>query len=196
MVSTARESIPTAAPQDAEFPYQHQRRRYMEIESEFLKQVGSRFTQAFRLIAHAVSQLDDNQIWFRPSSHSNSVGIIVQHLTGNLNQWVLDGLGGQNYKRNRPMEFREGAHLSKDEILGRFSQLGEKVQEVISHTRPETLLEQRRIQGFDQSILAALIAAVTHFELHAGQIAYISKLILNEKYQESWKPASVEEGSR
>ena len=168
----------------------------MEIESELLNQVGSRFTQSFRLIAHAAGQLDDGQIWFRPSSHSNSIGIIIQHLTGNLNQWVLDGLGGRHYDRNRPTEFKEGERLSKDEILKRFSKLGEQVQEVISQTRPEDLLEQRRIQGFDQSVLSALIAAITHFELHAGQIAYIAKLILNEKYQESWKPASPEQGSR
>ncbi len=168
----------------------------MDIESEFLHQVSSRFAQSFRLIAHAAGQVDDAQIWFRPSSHSNSIGIIIQHLTGNLHQWILDGLGGQKYERNRPSEFEEGLGMPKDKILKQFSLLGEKVQEVVSHTRPEALLEQRRIQGFDQTVLSALIAAVTHFELHAGQIAYISKLILNEKYQESWKPASPEQGSR
>ena len=172
-----------------------ERRDNMEIEVEFLKEVGGRFSHAFGLIANAVGQLDDRQIWFRPSSHSNSIGIILQHLTGNLNQWVLDGLGGKNYKRNRPMEFGEGARSAKEEILKRFSQLGESVQEVISHFRREALLEQRRIQGFDQTMLAAIIAAVTHLELHAGQIAYVSKFLLNEKYQESWKPASAEQGS-
>jgi Protein of unknown function (DUF1572) len=168
----------------------------MEIENEFLSEVGSRFAQSFRLIAHAAGQLEEGHIWLRPSSRSNSVGIIIQHLTGNLSQWILDGVGGHAYERHRPMEFEEEERVPKEEILKKFSRLGVKVQELISHTRPDALLEHRRIQGFDQTVLSALIAAITHFELHAGQIAYISKLILNEKYQESWKPASPEQGSR
>jgi len=168
----------------------------MEIGNELLKEVGSRFDQSFRLIAHATGQLDESQIWYRPSSHSNSIGIIIQHLTGNLNQWILDGIGGQAYVRHRPMEFEEGEGTSKEKIIKQFSELGERVQEVISRTKSGMLLDLRRIQGFDQTVLYALIAAVTHFELHAGQIVYVSKLILNERYQESWKPASPEQGSR
>ena len=168
----------------------------MELGQQVLHHVDSRFAEAFHLIAHSAGQLNTGQIWHRPSSSSNSVGIIIQHLTGNLHQWILDGLGGKEYHRNRPMEFKEGERAPQEKILPQFSQLGEKVHDVIVHTSPETLLEPRRIQGFDHTVLSALIAAVTHFELHAGQIAYISKLILNEKYQESWKPASPEQGSR
>jgi hypothetical protein len=46
----------------------------MKIETEFLKQTSERFNEAFEGIFKAISQL----IWMRPSSESNSVGIILQ----------------------------------------------------------------------------------------------------------------------
>jgi hypothetical protein len=42
--------------------------------------------------------------------------------------------------------------------------------------------------------MSALIAALTHLELHAGQIMLITKLMLEEKYQEYWRPANTEQG--
>jgi hypothetical protein len=50
----------------------------MKIETEFLKQTSERFNEAFERIFKAISQLNTQQIWMRPSSESNSVGIILQ----------------------------------------------------------------------------------------------------------------------
>jgi hypothetical protein len=160
----------------------------MKTEIEFLRQTSERFKEAFERIAKAISQLDARQIWVRPSSESNSVGIILQHLTGNLNQWVCAGIGGSDFHRNRPEEFRDNQQISKAEILKNLTDLGSAVENVISRVSPDSLHSPKRIQNVDVTVMSALYKALTHFEFHEGQILYIAKLLLNEKYVGIWGP--------
>jgi hypothetical protein len=165
-----------------------ERKNLMKTEIEFLKQTSERFNEAFDRILKAVDQLEDPQVWARLSSESNSVGIILQHLIGNLSQWVCAGIGGAGYQRNRPAEFRDEQHPFKDEILQQFINLKVEVERVISRVQPDSLLEPRRIQDLDVNVMSAFYKAITHFEFHEGQILCIAKIILNTKYVGIWGP--------
>jgi hypothetical protein len=169
-------------------------RIFVQTEKEYLKIVSIRFSKAFDLVAHAINQLDDQQIWYRPSNNSNSIGIILQHLSGNLHQWVCSAVGGETFQRHRALEFHEGERSSKKDILNLVEILKKKIETVISQVSTEDLLSSRRVQGFDETVMSVLLAALTHFELHTGQIILIAKLILGEPYQESWRPTNAEQG--
>ena len=160
----------------------------MKTEIEFLQQTTERFKEAFERIIKAISQLDTHQIWIRPSSESNSVGIIIQHLIGNLNQWVCAGIGGSEFHRNRPEEFMDHQQITKDEILKKVLDLGSAVQSVISRVQPDSLHSPKRIQETDATVMSALYKALTHLEFHEGQILYIAKLLLNKEYVGIWGP--------
>jgi uncharacterized damage-inducible protein DinB len=160
----------------------------MKTEAEFLKLTSDRFKEGFERIDKAISQLNTNQIWTRPSSESNSVGIIFQHLTGNLNQWICAGLGGSGYKRNRNEEFKQNPGIAKEEILKGFQELGEAIADVIARIPQDSLHSPKRIQGMDVTVMLAIMKALTHFEFHEGQILYIAKLLLNERYTILWGP--------
>ena len=166
----------------------------MSTETEFLRQTQKNFREAFERMIKAISQLNTHQIWMRPSSESNSVGIIIQHLYGNLNQWMCAGLGGSDYVRNRPEEFRDRRQNSKDEIIKTVTELGSAVDDVISRIPPDSLHDPKRIQEMDVTVMKALFRALTHLEFHEGQILYIAKMILNEKYVGIWgpKPTPIE----
>jgi len=79
-------------------------------------------------------------------------------------------------------------------MVTEFTDLANRITRILSDLDSSTLLSNRRIQGFDETGLSALYKATTHLELHAGQIIYIAKYFLNEKYEESWKPATEEQG--
>jgi uncharacterized damage-inducible protein DinB len=166
----------------------------MQIEKEFIKAVSIRFSKAFERIIHAVHQLDDEQIWHRPSSNSNSVGIILQHVSGNLHQWVCSAIGGEAFERNRPQEFIDINIVPQKDLLLKISALDKKIQDIILHITPESLLSNRRIQGFDETVMSALIAALTHLELHSGQISFLAKLMLEKEYKVYWQPLNKEQG--
>jgi uncharacterized damage-inducible protein DinB len=163
----------------------------MQAGNEFIKLVSERYSTVFERCLNVIDQLNDDQIWFRPTSKSNSIGIIIQHLTGNLNQWICEALGGYEFQRNRPQEFVEEKRSGKEVIVKSFSELEKKIQEIILKIKPEDLLNPRHIQGYDVNIMTALFFSITHFELHYGQIAYIAKMQLNEKYQEQWRPITT-----
>ncbi len=165
-----------------------------QVNDAFIAQTSRQFDEGFKRILHAIGQLDDNSIWQRPLSHSNSIGIILQHLIGNLNQWVCDAIGKITYHRDRPQEFKENQMHPKDMMVNEFTELHHRIQHILQNLDPSILLSNRRIQGLDETVLSALYKAATHLELHAGQIVYIAKYFLDEKYEVFWKPLNKERG--
>ncbi len=146
-------------------------------------------------INHCVRQLNEEQIWYRPHSSMNSVANILLHLCGNLTQWIVAGIRQEPDTRNRPQEFAERSPLAKDELLGRLEETLKKVKAVLSQLEPEQLLESRRIQGFDETILSAVFDSLSHMGGHVQEIIYITRLQLGEQYQFAWVPQTKEEGA-
>src|SRR5437762_11540424 len=54
-----------------------------------------------------VESLSDEQVWWRPNDASNSVGNLLLHLTGNVQQWLVAAFEKLEDTRDRPAEFNE-----------------------------------------------------------------------------------------
>jgi len=96
--------------------------------------------------------------------------------------------------RVRAAEFTTESRLPKSQLLSTFNQLGDRVQEIVEAVPSASLLDRKRIQGFDETVMSALYDAASHLELHTGQILFIAKLLLGNKYKEYWKPETHEQG--
>src|SRR5262249_9599707 len=72
---------------------------------------------ALNRIKHWLGQLNDGQVWQRSQPSLNSIGNLILHLCGNLRQWVVAGLGGALYVRNRLAEFAERVPVTKVELV-------------------------------------------------------------------------------
>src|SRR5262249_59034912 len=71
----------------------------------------------FVKIAAAIDALDDEQVWRRPNEPSNSVGNLLLHLSGNVRQWIISGVGGAEDRRDRASGFAARGSVSKSEPL-------------------------------------------------------------------------------
>ena len=62
-------------------------------------------------IRHCIDALPRDAIWRRPNAESNSIGNLLVHLSGNVTEWILGGIGNQTISRNRGGEFarKDGA---------------------------------------------------------------------------------------
>ncbi len=167
----------------------------MNAEQEFLQETDTRFERACHSITHCLNQLNDEQLWLRPTPHVNSIGIILQHLRGNLRQWIVSGIGGAEDIRQRAQEFNEGEHFSQMEALTQFTALIAECRTIIQHLTSEELTAPRRIQGVERNVLNAIYGTLTHLNLHVGQILYITHLILGERYILTWTPQAKEQGA-
>lgn len=128
-------------------------------------------------IKHCLDQLDDAQIWWRPNPQSNSIGNLILHLSGNVRQWILTGLGGLKDTRVRDAEFAQREVIAKDQLIKLLSSTMAEVDETLRALDPETLLEKRTIQGAEVDVLEAVFHVTEHFSMHTGQIILLTKLL-------------------
>ncbi|HEX8721566.1 MAG TPA: DinB family protein [Pyrinomonadaceae bacterium] len=128
-------------------------------------------------IERCVERLTDAQVWWRASESSNSVGNLILHLEGNLRQWVVCGAGGREDVRARDREFAERRQLPRDGLLAALRAAVAEADGVLARLDPAALLERRRVQGLDVTLLAAVFHAVEHFSTHTGQIVLLTKML-------------------
>lgn len=132
----------------------------------------------FPRIRGAVEQLPAEDLWWRPNEASNSVGNLILHLSGNVRQWIVSGVGGRPDDRERQREFDHRDPLPADQVLARLEGTLREADEVLAALGGSDLLAPRTIQGRETTILGAVYHVVEHFSMHTGQIAYIAKLRL------------------
>jgi len=128
-------------------------------------------------IERCFEALTDEQIWWRPNGESNSIGNLVLHLSGNLRQWIVCGVGGASDSRDRSQEFAERSLIPRDELLERIKQTVADADEALAQLDLNVLLEQRRIQSCDVTLLDAIFHATEHFSMHTGQIVLLTKVV-------------------
>lgn len=162
------------------------------LGNAFLKESIEAIQQEHKRIQHCFKQLPSEAIGQRPTPHVNSIGILVQHLCGNMRQWFIHGVGGATDVRMRAEEFIEDKTLSKKAVLKQLDDLLHNVYTILEELDSTLLLEKRSIQEWDVTMLSAIYSTVTHLEGHAQQITYITHMILGEQYEPFWKPEKVE----
>ena len=127
-------------------------------------------------IGRCVTQLTDDDVWWRPNDASNSIGNLIVHLCGNVTQWILGGVGRQAYMRARQQEFDEREVKPSTELLSRLSEIVHEADAVIAAQTSDSLAERRQIQGYDVTVLEAIFHVVEHFAMHTGQIIALTKI--------------------
>jgi len=123
-----------------------------------------------------LTELGDDDLWWRPNDQSNSIGNLLLHLAGNVRQWIVSGVGGAPDTRHRQAEFDERGPMPRRELLRRFDAAVAEADGVLRELDPRVLVESRRIQGRDTNVLKAVYHVVEHFGMHTGQIVYLTKL--------------------
>lgn len=127
-------------------------------------------------IAKCLEQLSDEDIWWRPNEASNSAGNLVLHLCGNVRQWIIANLGGNEDLRNRDSEFAERGPFPRKELIDRLRRTVREASAVLGRLPESTLHRKFTIQGLHVTGIEAVQHVVEHFAYHTGQIIFITKL--------------------
>jgi len=128
-------------------------------------------------IVRCLKKLSAQQVWWRPNAASNSVGNLVLHLTGNVRQWIVAGLGGATDTRERDKEFEERGPLPKQALVRGLKVTVQQACRVLHKLAAADLAEVHKIQGYRVTGLEASYHVAEHFAHHAGQIILITKLL-------------------
>ena len=166
-----------------------------EVAQAFMSSSQHQLDHARRNINHCFDQPGTDDLWWTPRAGCNPIGVIIQHLRGNLRQWAISGIGGEPDVRDRPTEFRVSGRVDKADLQAQFNRMLDRVAEVYSTLDAAEILDGKRIQGFDTTVLDAIYDTMCHLKLHTGQVLYLTRMRLGEAYRESWSPATAEQGT-
>lgn len=161
------------------------------IGTEFLSAVIRRFRSYKQLGDQSFAQLDEADFHFRPNEASNSIAVIIQHLSGNmLSRWTnLLTEDGEKEWRKRDEEFDITEH-SREELIAMWEKGWARLLETLGSLKEEDLLKTIYIRKEPLTVIDAINRQLAHYPSHVGQIMYIGKLIKNDQ----WKSLSIEKG--
>ncbi len=134
-------------------------------------------------LRHCVNALPRDAVWARPNESSNSIGNLLVHLTGNVTEWILGGVGGQTISRNRAREFAQKDGRDGPALLADLDAILLKADSVLAGLTEKDLERSIVIQGRDTNVLAAVYHVVEHFAMHTGQIILMTKTHVPGKIQ-------------
>ena len=165
------------------------------VATAFASAARACLAEGLRKIEHCLAQLDEEAVWWRPAPEMNSVANLMLHLTGNLRQWIVSGVGGAPDVRNRPLEFADRSARPKAELLAALRAAVGESDKVLSRLTATDLLQPRRIQGFETQVLAAVFDTVAHFRGHTQEIIHITRARLGAAYRFDFVPQGPEQTS-
>lgn len=124
----------------------------------------------------AVTPLSDPLIWKRANDESNSIGNLLLHLSGNVGEWIVGGIGRRPNERHRAAEFAALDGDSGQSLLEKLDSTVGQADDVLSTLTEGDLGRELLIQGRRTTVLGAVYHVVEHFSMHTGQIILLAKL--------------------
>lgn len=136
------------------------------------------------LIDKTVEVLDAERLHWVPAPGSNSIAIIMRHITANIQSRFTDFLhaDGEKSWRDRDAEFEELA-LSKEQLLLEWEQAWSVLFTTLASLGPEDLERTVYIRSEAHSVIQAINRQVAHYASHMGQVVFIGKLVMGTDWQ-------------
>ncbi|WP_043930386.1 DUF1572 family protein [Bacillus sp. EB01] len=163
----------------------------MNTETNFLKIVTESFKGMKAQAERAMGQLSLEELHYAPNGESNSIAVLIKHMSGNLKSRFSSFLteDGEKPDRKRDEEF-VGAFKSKEELLQTWNAGWNILFETLESMTDDDLTRTITIRSEPYSAINAIQRAVVHQSGHVGQIVYIAKMIKGD----SWQTLSIARG--
>jgi hypothetical protein len=131
--------------------------------------IQKQFTYYKSLGDKTFEQLQDEQLFHQMNNESNSIAIIVKHLSGNmLSIWTnFLTTDGEKTWRNRDDEFTD------------------------TITTKEDFQKEVYIRNMGHTVVEAINRQLAHYAYHIGQIVFIGKMLAND----NWSSLSIPKGN-
>lgn len=150
------------------------------------------FKQYKALAEKAMLQVNDEALFFQPNEESNSIYLVVKHMSGNMQSRWTDFLTSDGEKdwRNRDEEFEQDEHLSREEVMQLWEKGWQCLFDALSPLQETDLSKHVYIRSEAHSVMEAINRQVAHYSYHVGQIVFLAKIIVST----DWKTLSIARG--
>lgn len=160
----------------------------MNIASDYLDSIRKQFLYYKTLADKAMAQLEPEQLFYASNEDTNSIAIIVKHLSGNmLSRWT-DFLisDGEKEWRNRDDEF-ENPYADKETLLQKWEEGWACLFNTLNSLNPENMGDIIYIRNEGHTVVEAINRQLAHYPYHVGQIVFCAKMLKSG----SWDSLSI-----
>ncbi len=156
----------------------------MTVAQTYLTVVQKRFRSVKEQGDQTLSQLDNEQLHWAFNEESNSIAVIVKHVSGNMISRWTDFLttDGEKATRNRDDEFTDSLQ-TKEEVMSVWEKGWRVFLDVLQGLTEADLQGFVTIRGERHSVIDAIERQMVHYSQHVGQIVYIAKQVKGSEWQ-------------
>lgn len=159
------------------------------LGKHYLKNSISEFRKLKELGDKSFLQIKDEDFFWSPDEESNSIAIIVRHLSGNMISRWTDFLttDGEKENRKRDEEFEKVFYTDKDDVMSRWEKGWKRLFETLDSLNEDDLMKEVKIRKEPHTVVQAINRQLTHYGYHVGQIVFIAKHLEGS----NWKSLSI-----
>ena len=147
------------------------------MSQNFLEDALARFNESRSLGERAMAQVSDEDFFKLLDPESNSIALIVKHITGNMRSRWTDFLtsDGEKPDRNRDSEFVVADDETRERLMERWSESWDLVLSTVGALAQDDLMRIVNIRAQPHTVLQAIHRQTTHYAYHVGQIVFLAK---------------------
>jgi hypothetical protein len=160
------------------------------VADAYIKNVVRTYRTYKEMAEKAIVQVSSDEDLNRElDKDSNSIAIIMKHMSGNLRSRFRDFLtsDGEKPDRNRDSEFESDQRISRAQLLESWNDAWSIALDSIEALEPDDLVRTIRIRDEQLLVVEALNRSVTHAAYHVGQIVYLARHFASP----NWKSLSI-----
>src|SRR5215831_11990715 len=165
-----------------------------QLSTSYVKDSIGLFHYYKKLAERAMAQCPDEGLFTTLDAESNSIAIIVKHMSGNMRSRWTDFLttDGEKPDRNRDTEF-EDAPKTRAALLELWERGWKYLFDALEPLTDGDLTRTVTIRTEPHSVMQAINRQMGHYAYHIGQIVFLAKH-LTAKATGKWDSLSVPRG--
>lgn len=155
----------------------------MTIGTEYLKTAIHQFKGIKGTAEKAMEQIRDEELFWSSNEDSNSIAVIVKHMSGNMISRWTDFLtsDGEKSNRDRDSEFINDLQ-TRQHVMEAWEQGWHVFLTALEDLQEDDLLKIVTIRNEPHTVIKAIERQMSHYSYHVGQIVYIAKLVKTSEW--------------
>lgn len=162
------------------------------MQNDYLQSAKTQFEYYKSLGDKTFAQLSEEQLFWQYNPESNSIAMIVSHLSGNMQSRWTDFLtsDGEKEWRNRDEEFEP--HIgTRADLLTKWEQGWACLFSGINTLTTADLDKEVFIRNQPHTVTEAINRQLAHYPYHIGQLVFLGKMCNNQ----NWQSLSIPKGN-
>ena len=140
----------------------------------------------------ALAQVEESDLFRTIDPDSNSIAVVMKHVSGNMCSRWTDFLtsDGEKADRNRDTEFELAPEDTRTRILDRWEAGWRLLFDALTPLSSADVSRTIKIRGENHTVLQAINRQLTHYAYHVGQIVFLARHFAGSR----WTSLSIPKG--